>query len=63
IRLLEINGNNKLSLTKDLTSNIPAYVILSHTWGDNSQEFTFEDLAKGAGKLKPGYRKVRFCGD
>ncbi|KAH9204603.1 hypothetical protein DL95DRAFT_495507 [Leptodontidium sp. 2 PMI_412] len=63
MRLLEIDGNNKLSLTKYLASNIPAYAILSHTWGDDGQEFTFEDLAKGAGKLKPGYRKIRFCGD
>ncbi|PVH69398.1 HET-domain-containing protein [Cadophora sp. DSE1049] len=63
MRLLEIDSNNKLSLTKDLASNIPAYAILSHTWGDDGQEFTFEDLVKGAGKLKPGYRKIRFCGD
>ncbi|KAH7336155.1 hypothetical protein BKA65DRAFT_527080 [Rhexocercosporidium sp. MPI-PUGE-AT-0058] len=63
MRLLEIDDNNKLSLTKNLASNIPAYAILSHTWGDDGQEFTFEDLAKGAGKLKPGYRKIRFCGD
>ncbi|KAH6718620.1 hypothetical protein BKA61DRAFT_641030, partial [Leptodontidium sp. MPI-SDFR-AT-0119] len=63
MRLLEIDGNNKLSLTKDLASNIPAYAILSHTWGDDGQEFTFEDLAKGTGELKPGYRKIRFCGD
>src|SRR5271155_2034114 len=62
MRLLEYHGN-EFSLTKDLLDNIPAYAILSHTWGDDGQEFTFEDLAKGAGKSKPGYRKIRFCGE
>ncbi|KAF2626169.1 hypothetical protein BU25DRAFT_422742 [Macroventuria anomochaeta] len=34
------------------------YAILSHTWGAEA-EVTFEDLAKNAGKNKPGYKKIQ----
>tara|TARA_R110002003_G_scaffold699_2_gene21082 strand:- start:2349 stop:3077 length:729 start_codon:yes stop_codon:yes gene_type:complete len=39
------------------------YAILSHTWGADGEEVTFEDLANGTGKAKPGYRKIKFCGE
>jgi hypothetical protein len=42
---------------------IPPYAILSHTWGADTEEVTFEDLTKGASKDKPGYEKIRFCGE
>ncbi|CAN9168838.1 unnamed protein product [Alternaria alternata] len=40
---------------------IPAYAILSHTWGADTEEVTFEDLINRTGKDKPGYEKIRFC--
>jgi tetratricopeptide (TPR) repeat protein len=63
MRLLEHKDNDKFSLTKDLVKNVPAYAILSHTWGDDDQEVTYKDLAKGLGKSKAGYQKIQFCGE
>jgi hypothetical protein len=42
---------------------IPPYAILSHTWGEEVEEVTFEDLAKDVGKDKPGYKKIELCGE
>ncbi len=64
MRLLERNNAGEFSLTKDLVDDdIPRYAILSHTWGADSEEVTFEDVMKGTGKSKPGYDKIRFCGE
>lgn len=61
MRLLQIK-NGELSLTKNFTSNIPPYAILSHTWGEDEEEVTFEDLSEGSVKTKTGYGKIQFCG-
>jgi hypothetical protein len=61
MRLLELKSNGDVSLTKDLISKIPPYAILSHTWGDDDDEVTFEDLNDGSGKTKLGYDKIQFC--
>ncbi|KIW63485.1 hypothetical protein PV04_10317 [Phialophora macrospora] len=42
---------------------IPAYAILSHTWGLDTEEVTFEEMESGTGKEKLGYEKIRFCGE
>lgn len=42
--------------------SIPPYAVLSHTWGTDDEEFTFQDLEKGTGQDRPGYRKLLFCG-
>lgn len=64
MRLLELIDNGEFSLTNDLVGHdIPQYAILSHTWGQDSEEVTFKDLMEGAGKSKAGYYKVRFCGE
>ncbi|OCL04895.1 hypothetical protein AOQ84DRAFT_414979 [Glonium stellatum] len=63
MRLLKLNNNGELSLTKDLIDKIPPYGILSHTWGDDEEEVTFQDLKNGSGKKKAGYKKVRFCAE
>ncbi|KAH8585975.1 heterokaryon incompatibility protein-domain-containing protein [Bisporella sp. PMI_857] len=61
MRLLERDAKGKFSLTKDLTKSIPAYAILSHTWGDDDQEVTYKDLTESSGESKAGYKKLRFC--
>jgi Heterokaryon incompatibility protein (HET) len=62
MRLLKLK-DGELSLTKDLVGDdIPQYAILSHTWGADTEEVTFEDLMNDTGKDKPGYNKIRFCG-
>jgi hypothetical protein len=63
MRLLQLETNGEVGLTKDLISNIPPYAILSHTWGDDDQEVTLRDLAESSGSGKAGYRKIQFCAE
>lgn len=43
MRLLERKNDGEFTLTKDIIDNIPNYVILSHTWGADTEEVTFRD--------------------
>lgn len=61
MRLLKVDSRGELSLTDNLIKCIPPYAILSHTWGAESDEVTFNDLRNGSGKSKAGYDKLRFC--
>src|ERR1700761_3083708 len=65
MRLLECKAAGEFSLTKQFIGNddIPQYAILSHTWGEDEDEVTFQDLKLGTGKSKAGYRKIEFCGE
>lgn len=62
MRLLQRRSDGRLALTRDLVDKIPPYAILSHTWGDDDQEVTFQDVQQDAGQGKAGYRKLTFCG-
>ncbi|KAH6888456.1 hypothetical protein B0T10DRAFT_488212 [Thelonectria olida] len=62
MRLLSVDNSGRLTLTRDLIDDIPAYAILSHTWGPDNEELTFQDVVEGRGKDKNGYRKIEFCG-
>lgn len=44
---------------KHFHSNVPEYVILSHTWGD--EEVSFQELQNETGKSKAGYWKINNC--
>lgn len=63
MRLLRRSSNSELKLTEDLKGEdtIPQYAVLSHTWGRDVEEVTFEDFDKGTGAGKEGYGKIRFC--
>jgi WD40 repeat protein len=61
MRFLKFHDSGELSLVERDNDNIPAYAILSHTWGADSEEVTFKDLEQGTGIHKPGYAKIRFC--
>lgn len=63
MRLLEWRSDNELSLTNRFFGNIPSYAILSHTWGADENEVTFDDLKEGSGRNKAGYTKIRLCGE
>src|SRR6266700_3993157 len=63
MRLLEIKAHGKFSLTEFVGDNIPQYAILSHTWGADGEEVTFEDLVDLTSKSRVGYDKIRFCGE
>ena len=62
MRLLEVTEDCGLKLTKDLEEGeLPSYTILSHTWGPDEEEVTFQDLREGSIKHKDGYGKLEFC--
>ena len=64
MRLLQHHGADQFSLTEDLNgADIPKYAMLSHTWGKDTEEVTFEDMRNGTGKGKLGNNKIRFCGE
>jgi hypothetical protein len=62
MRLLQISPDGGFRLTEDLAENEKLqYAILSHTWGEDGDEVTFDDLTKGNGENKMGYAKISFC--
>jgi hypothetical protein len=61
MRLLHLHGVSSFSLVEYLDNTIPAYAILSHTWGPTNEEVTYQDLLNGTGKEKVGFRKLHFC--
>lgn len=63
MRLIQIDDHGELSLTRDLLDDLPPYAILSHTWGEDYEEVTFQEMVSGEGKSKVGYGKIRFCAD
>jgi hypothetical protein len=62
MRLLRLEEDGGLSLTQHKPSDIPPYAILSHRWGRNEDEITFQDLMEDTGRDKLDYQKVLACG-
>jgi hypothetical protein len=63
MRLLRIEVGGNVSLVERVGNSIPRYAILSHTWGEDNEEFNFNDVTNDTGKQKPGFRKIQFCGE
>ena len=63
MRLLKYGTCGEVSLTRDLVDDVPAYAILSHTWGADDEEVTFDDLERRCNRSKVGRKKIRFCGE
>jgi hypothetical protein len=67
MRLLEWPEAGVFSLSKTFADEVPPYTILLYTWGEDDKEVTFQDLKDGlrdgASERKPGYKKIRFCGE
>ena len=61
MHLLKQDSNGEISITSDLVAEVPAYAILSHTWGLDGEEVTFRDLSDQTGTRKKGYAKIEFC--
>jgi hypothetical protein len=63
MRLLLRSNTGEFKLRKNLVGydSIPPYAILSHTWGLDKEEVTFEDITNGTGQEKLGYKKLQFC--
>ncbi|KAI1361763.1 heterokaryon incompatibility protein-domain-containing protein [Xylaria arbuscula] len=65
MRLLQLGPNGRVTITKDLLPHEITryeYAILSHTWGPDEEELTFQDVNGGTGLKKKGYQKILFCG-
>jgi hypothetical protein len=64
MRFLQSGAVSGYNFTKNFVGDdsIPPYAILSHTWGPENEEVTFEDIANGTAENNPGYAKVRYCG-
>lgn len=60
MRLLQIDSLGALQFTGDLI-NVPPYAILSHTWGPDEDEITYDDFVNNSYDHKAGYAKIRFC--
>lgn len=65
MRLLQCGSAGGYHVTENFASDeaMPAYAILSHTWGADREEVTFDDLRNGTGTENPGYEKIRFCAE
>jgi hypothetical protein len=56
---MRLLNTGSLKLKDFPPSQIPPYVILSHTWGE--EEVLFEDIQRGTAKSKKGFTKVKGC--
>jgi hypothetical protein len=63
MRLLTRDDDGNFSLTHFFGKDIPSYGILSHTWEEDDQEVTFEDVRNALVRDKAGYRKIQFCAE
>jgi ankyrin repeat protein len=61
MRLLKFDEEGEPSLVEFVGTDLPPYAILSHTWGADVQEVTYQDIEDGVGKRKDGWRKLQFC--
>jgi hypothetical protein len=63
IRLLQRKPDGEIVFREPTSGDVPAYAILSHTWG--KEEVIFQDIQVGADMSKimskAGWRKIRFC--
>jgi hypothetical protein len=63
MRLLKCRpGDDSFELTTLDDNHALPYAILSHTW-TAGQEVTYKELSEETGTNKPGYAKLRFCGE
>lgn len=63
MHLLQRQGEDSFRLVSRLNRAIPPYAILSHTWGADKDEVTFQDFRNGTASTKAGYRKIKFCAE
>ena len=59
IRLLQRKPDGEIVFREPTSGDVPAYAILSHTWG--KEEVIFQDAEAGTGKGKAGWEKIQFC--
>jgi hypothetical protein len=62
MRLVRFDGGNSFSLVEFDDDQIPPYAILSHRWGADQDEVTFQDMSEGNYWSRPSFTKLVFCG-
>lgn len=55
---LDDDGRFKIT---DVLHEPPPYTILSHTWGPDAEEVTYQDVKESTGEQKEGWKKLVFC--
>ena len=63
MRLLSANTDGSFSLTEFDDSYLPGYAILSHTWEQDDQEVSYQNVTRNIARHKRGWKKLRFCQD
>jgi hypothetical protein len=61
MRLIRCKDPNHLVFEERFGDDIPPYAILSHTWGKEKYEPTYQDLLRGTVESKRGYQKLKLC--
>jgi heterokaryon incompatibility protein (HET) len=61
MRLLLLDDDCNFSLTKFAEHEVPPYAILSHVWGPDGTEVTYNEILDGKRSNKAGYGKLHFC--
>jgi hypothetical protein len=65
IRLLQRNPDGHIVFREPTSGDVPAYAILSHTWG--KEEVILQDMEASADMSKTvskiGWRKIQFCAE
>lgn len=66
MRLLKRTDTGSVTFTKDLSQSELRhfdYAVLSHMWGPDEEEVSYEDIITGEGTSNPGSgsEKIRFC--
>ncbi|KAF2628424.1 hypothetical protein BU25DRAFT_35405 [Macroventuria anomochaeta] len=61
LRLVQVKADGSFSLARYESTSIPPYAILSHTWGNDEDEVTYDDMRNKTGREKTGYAKMAFC--
>lgn len=66
VRLIRFHDNGNICLTSFSPEAVPLYGILSHTWGADGEEITYEELKGGvprpiSNSPRLGFQKLRFC--
>jgi hypothetical protein len=63
MRLLQRKPDGEIVFREPTSGDVPAYAILSHTWG--KEEVIFQDIQVGVDMSKTvnkaGWRKIQFC--
>jgi hypothetical protein len=63
MRFLKVDRHGELNMTNEFIEPPGPYAILSHRWGADDDEITFDNWEKSSSRGKPGYAKLSFCAD